>query len=88
MSRAEARREVIQALAELRKRDPTEIEAAALAAGEECPYESQWLVKAGVRAARRLDLKLAPKAGDAKAFKSIDALAAYIEQLPPRQKAA
>jgi hypothetical protein len=88
MSRPDARREVIRALAELRKRDPAEIEAVARAAGDECPYDSQWLVKAGVRAARRLEVKLSPKAGDAQAFKSIDALAAYIARLPARKKAA
>ena len=88
MSRAEARGEVVRALAELRKRDPDEIEATARSAGEECPYDSVWLVKAGVRAARRLGVKLKPKAGDAHAFKSINALAAYIEQLPQVEKAA
>jgi hypothetical protein len=88
MSKNEARSEVIRALAELRKRDPAEIEAVASAAGEECPYDSVWLVKAGVRAARRLGVKLKPKAGDAHAFKSIDALAAYIQQLPRIEKAA
>jgi hypothetical protein len=88
VSVSEARSEVIRALAELRRRDPSEIEAAAQAAGDECPYDSVWLVKAGVRAARRLGVKLKPKAGDAHAFKSIDALASYIQQLPPVKKAA
>lgn len=87
MSEADARRELFRALGELRKRDPAEIEAAARAAGAECPYDSQWLVRAAVRAAKRLGVQLRPQAGDAKFFKSVGALASYLQRQPKRRAA-
>jgi hypothetical protein len=88
VSRAEARKEVVRALAEMRRREPVQIEAEARAAGPECPYDSVWLVKAGVRAARRLGFKLKPRKADAHAFKSIDALAAHLHHLGESKDAA
>ncbi|MGA2163950.1 MAG: hypothetical protein ABSH36_05725 [Solirubrobacteraceae bacterium] len=88
MSRREARTEIIRALAEMRRRDPVDIETEALVAGAECPYDSVWLVKAGVRAARRLGFKLKPTKSDAHAFKSIESLASHLYGLARNQNAA
>lgn len=88
MSHAAARREVVRALGEMRRRTPAQIESEARAAGQECPYDSVWLVKAGVRAARRLGFKLKPRKADAHAFKSIDALAGHLHYLADAKDAA
>jgi hypothetical protein len=78
MTHAAVRSALIQALAEKKRRPPEELEKEMLAAGSECPYDSVWLVKAGVRAARRMGFTLKPKASDKGAFKSIAALTDYL----------
>jgi acyl carrier protein len=74
---ADTRRLLIEILARRRRRDVDELAAELAAAGGRC--DSVWLVKAGVKAARELGFKLRPSRGDAKHFKTIDTLAAYIE---------
>lgn len=88
MTYGDARLEVIRALAEKKRRDPQELEAEMLAAGPECPFDSIWLVKAGVRAARRMGFKLKPRKADAPAFKSVDALARHLQRLAQEREAA
>lgn len=73
---SDTRGQIIEVLATLRRRDAQELDAA-LAAGEKC--DSVWLVKAGVRTARLLGFRLRPKSGDAKHFKSVETLAAYLD---------
>jgi hypothetical protein len=79
---------VIAALAAKRRRDPAELEAELRAAGAECPCDSQWMVKAGVRAARDLGVRFKPSAKDKWAFKSVEALTDYLHELVRAQGAA
>jgi hypothetical protein len=88
MSRAEVRGTVIGVLAAKRRCDPGELEAELRAAGPECPCDSQWLVKAGVSAARTLGVRLRPRAADAWAFKSVEALTTYLHRLVESEEAA
>jgi acyl carrier protein len=81
---AETRRLVIEVLAKLRRRDADELDAE-LAAGAKC--DSVWLVKAGVRAARQLGFRLRPAAGDAKHFKTVETLAAYLDARKTQEEA-
>lgn len=78
MTKNEVRTLLINTLAAKRRRDPAELEAEMRAAGEECPCDSQWLVKAGVGAAKALGVEFKPRPTDAWAFKSIDTLATYV----------
>jgi len=88
MSRAEVRSTVITVLAAKRRCDPGELQAELRAAGPECPCDSQWLVKAGVGAARALGVRLRPRASDASAFKSVEALTTYLHRLVEQEEAA
>lgn len=88
MSRAEARAQVIRALAEKKRRSPADLETELRAAGEECPYDSIWLVKAGVRAAKNMGVKFTPRASDACAFKSVEALTTYLCERASQEDAA
>jgi len=88
MSRAEVRGTVITVLAAKRRCDAGELEAELRAAGPECPCDSQWLVKAGVGAARALGVRLRPRASDASAFKSVEALTTYLHRLVEQEEAA
>lgn len=72
----DTQRVVIEVMGKLRRRDPDEL-AAELAGGSRC--DSVWLVKCGVRAARELGFCLRPRTGDAKHFKSIGSLTAYLD---------
>lgn len=87
-TRDDVRTTVIAALAEKRRRDPGELEAEMRAAGPECPYDSIWLVKAGVRAARQLGVRLKPRKSEAAAFKSVESLTTYLHQKASERKAA
>lgn len=78
----ETQRLIIEILAQLRRRDPDEL-AAELAAGGKC--DSVWLVKAGVKAARALGFRLKPGKNDAKHFKSVATLAAYLDARRSRE---
>lgn len=88
MSRADVRSTVISALAAKRRCDPGELESELRAAGPECPCDSQWLVKAGVGAARALGVRLRPSAADAWAFRSVEALTTYLHRLVEGEEAA
>ena len=88
MGRAEVRSMVIAVLAAKKRCDPGELEAELRAAGPECPCDSQWLVKAGVGAARKLGLRLRPRAADAWAFKSVEALTTHLHRLLELRDAA
>jgi hypothetical protein len=80
----DTRRLIIEVLAHLRRRDADELDVE-LAAGGEC--DSVWLVKAGVRGARALGFQLRPAAGDAKHFKSVETLAAYLDARRAQEQA-
>lgn len=88
MSRAEVRSTVIAVLAAKKRCDPGELEGELLAAGPECPCDSQWLVKAGVGAARALGVRLRPRASDAWAFRSVEALTTHLQRLLEQRDAA
>ncbi|MGO9956190.1 MAG: hypothetical protein ACLP50_09470 [Solirubrobacteraceae bacterium] len=88
MSRAEVRGTVISVLAAKKRCDPGELEAELRAGGPECPCDSQWLVKAGVGAARALGVRLRPSARDASAFRSVEALTTYLHRLVEGEEAA
>jgi acyl carrier protein len=72
----DTRRLITEVLAKMRRCDADELDAE-LAGGAKC--DSVWLVKAGVRAARQLGFRLRPAAGDAKHFKTVESLAAYLD---------
>jgi hypothetical protein len=76
------------ALATKRRRDVAELESELLAAGPECPCDSQWLVKAGVAAAKSLGVRLHLRAADAWAFKSVETLSTYLDGLVERENVA
>jgi hypothetical protein len=78
----------LNALATKRRRDAAELESELLAAGPECPCDSQWLVKAGVAAAKSLGIRLRVRAADAWAFKSVDTLTTYLDGLADKEHAA
>jgi hypothetical protein len=78
LTRTQVRTLLIETLAAKRHRDPADLERELRAAGEECPCDSQWLVKAGVGAAKVLGIDFKPGPKDASALKSIDSLAEYI----------
>jgi acyl carrier protein len=88
MSPEQVHKRLIDVLAEKRRRDRAELEAELRAAGPECPSDSIWLVKAGVRVARELGFRLRPTAGEKWAFKSVDALARYLATRAAEQEVA
>lgn len=88
MSRSEVRQELIKALAAKRRRSPADLESELLMGGNECPCDSQWLVKAGVGAARVFGIPFKPTNRDAWAFKSIDTMANYLHERLQEAKAA
>ncbi len=71
-----------------KRRDAAELETELRAAGPECPCDSQWLVKAGVGAAKALGIRLQLRAADAWAFKSVEALTTYLHALVEDKGAA
>jgi hypothetical protein len=79
---------VMSALAEKTGKDLPALTAELAAAGAEYPYDSVWLVSAGARAAKQMGVKLRHVRRHAKAFKSVDALAAYLHQVEQEQAAA
>ena len=87
-ARSDVRSVLIGALAEKRRRDVGELEAELRAAGSECPYDSIWLVKAGVHAARQLGFRLKPGKSEAAIFKSVEALTTYLHRKAQDQEAA
>jgi hypothetical protein len=88
MSRADTRSVVLNALATKRRRDVAELESELLAAGQECPCDSQWLVKAGVAAAKTMGVRLRVRAADAWAFKSVETLTTFLDGLVDQKDAA
>lgn len=76
------------ALAAKRRRSPADLEAELLRGGSECPCDSQWLVKAGVGAARAMGIPFKPANKDAWAFKSIETMATYLHQCLEKAEAA
>lgn len=88
MSRADTRAVVLDALATKRRRDVADLESELLAAGSECPCDSQWLVKAGVAAAKALGIRLRVRAADAWAFKSVESLTTYLDGLVDQESVA
>lgn len=87
-ARSDVRSMLIGALAEKRRRDVGKLEAELRAAGSECPYDSIWLVKAGVRTARQLGFRLKPEKSEAAIFKSVEALTTYLHNKVQDQEAA
>lgn len=87
-ARADVRSLLVGALAEKRRRDVSELETELRAAGAECPYDSIWLVKAGVRTARQLGFRLKPAKSEAAIFKSVEALTSYLHRKAQEQEAA
>lgn len=71
---------VIQCLAEKAARDPGELTSELEAAGPEFPFDSIWLVSAGASAASRMGVSLVSPSKNAEAFKSVTALAGYLER--------
>jgi hypothetical protein len=88
LSRADTRAVVLDALATKRRRDVVELESELLAAGPECPCDSQWLVKTGVAASKSLGVRLRVRAADAWAFKSVETLTTYLDGLVEQENAA
>ena len=88
MSHSDTRAVVLGALATKRRQDVAELETELLAAGPECPCDSQWLVKAGVAAAKSLGVRMRVGTGDAWAFKSVETLTRYLDGLVEKENAA
>jgi hypothetical protein len=84
----EIRRRLIDALAAAKRRDADELEAEMLLAGPECPFDSIYLVRVGVRIARDLGISLAPSPRIADRFKSIDALAGLLSEIAQGKEVA
>jgi hypothetical protein len=79
---------VMESLAAKTGRDLAELTTELQAAGAEYPYDSAWLVSAGARAARLMGLTLKNARQHARAFKSVEALATYLNELDEQQRAA
>lgn len=82
------RDEVMEELARSKRRDRAELEQELRAAGDECPFDSIYLVRAAVRVARSNGIRLDPKPSIAQAFKSVEGVAALLASLEQGQGAA
>lgn len=79
---------IIESLAAKTRKDVAELTGELQAAGAEYPYDSAFLVSAGAHAARQMGLKLTNVRAHAQAFKSVEALAVYLNGLDEQRNAA
>jgi acyl carrier protein len=75
-------------LAQMKRRDSTEMERELRQAGPECPFDSIYLARVAVKVARRLGVKIKPSAKIAQSFKSVDALTTLLDSLAAKRTAA
>jgi hypothetical protein len=85
---AQTRKLVMETLAQMKRRDPTELERELKQAGPECPFDSIYLARVAVKVARRLGFKIKPSAKIAQSFKSVDALTTLLDSLASKKSAA
>lgn len=88
MNRIEIRSRVIETLAQMKRRDANELERELCEAGPECPFDSIYLARVGVKVARGLGFKIKPSAKVAHHFKSVEELTTLLETLATKQSAA
>lgn len=88
MTQSEVRAVLIKVLASKRGRNPADLEKELLEAGSECPCDSQWLVKAGVGAAKSFGISFKPRSQDSWAFASMDTMAKYLHERLEKAEAA
>lgn len=88
MTVEDVRSVIIESLADKKRKPVDELMEELAAAGPEFPYPSAWLVSAGCMAARKLSIDFKHLRRNARAFKSVDALACYLHQLANDQEAA
>jgi acyl carrier protein len=88
MKRTEIRTQVVETLAQMKRRDATELERELKQAGPECPFDSIYLARVAVKVARQLGFKIKPSAKIAPSFKSVEALTTLLEALATKRPAA
>jgi hypothetical protein len=79
---------VMETLAQMKRRDPAELERELKQAGPECPFDSIYLARVAVKVARRLGFKIKPSAKIAQSFKSVDGVTTLLDSLAAKETAA
>lgn len=69
---------VLEALARAKRREVEELERELQLSGEECPFDSIYLVRVGVRVARQLGVQIVPSKAIARHFKSIEGVTSLL----------
>lgn len=88
MMRHEIREVVVETLAQMKRRDAAELERELLQAGPECPFDSIYLTRVGVKVARSLGFRIEPSPKIAHSFKSVEDLTTLLESLAGKASAA